>query len=163
MDLPAWLTPLPDAGEQRALDTWAIETARDPRCDADGARRHRPGADLRPSAIPTGGIAIVCGKGNNGGDGHVAARVLRELGRDVDRVRASPRMSAELSPAALAGAAGIVDALLGTGFSGAPREPIAGAIAAINAARVEAPGIQVIACDIPSGVDGSTGEVAVRP
>jgi len=49
----------------------------------------------------------------------------------------------------------VVDALLGTGFSGEPREPVASAIAAINAQ--DAP---VIACDVPSGVDASTGEVA---
>ena len=48
----------------------------------------------------------------------------------------------------------MVDALLGTGFEGAPREPLAGAIAAINAQ--DAP---VVACDVPSGVDASTGEV----
>ena len=48
----------------------------------------------------------------------------------------------------------IVDALLGTGFEGAPREPVASAIAAINAQ--DAP---VVACDVPSGVNASTGEV----
>ena len=62
---------------------------------------------------------------------------------------------ASFSPAALAGAGVIVDALLGTGFAGEPREPVAGAIAAINAA--EAP---VVAADVPSGVDASTGEIA---
>jgi NAD(P)H-hydrate epimerase len=55
-----------------------------------------------------------------------------------------------------------VDALLGTGFSGAPREPVSGAISAINAAREANPQLRVIACDIPSGVDGSTGEVAAE-
>ncbi|HZU61008.1 MAG TPA: NAD(P)H-hydrate dehydratase, partial [Solirubrobacteraceae bacterium] len=59
------------------------------------------------------------------------------------------------STAALDGAAGIVDAILGTGFTGTAREPAAGAITAIN----QAPGT-VVACDVPSGVDGSTGEVA---
>src|ERR687896_1699970 len=48
----------------------------------------------------------------------------------------------------------VVDALLGTGFEGSPREPLASAIAAINAQ--EAP---VVACDVPSGVNASTGEV----
>ena len=48
----------------------------------------------------------------------------------------------------------IVDALLGTGFEGTPREPLASAIAAINAA--EAP---VVACDVPSGVNADSGEV----
>ena len=48
----------------------------------------------------------------------------------------------------------IVDAVLGTGFSGTPREPVDGVIAAINGAKA-----RVIACDVPSGVDASTGEV----
>jgi NAD(P)H-hydrate epimerase len=61
---------------------------------------------------------------------------------------------------ALDGAAGLIDALLGTGFTGAPREPLAGAIATINTARSANPRLRVLACDMPSGVDGSTGEVA---
>jgi NAD(P)H-hydrate epimerase len=58
-------------------------------------------------------------------------------------------------PEKLRGARAIVDAILGTGFSGTPREPAAGAIEAINGAGVA----EVIACDMPSGVNGSTGEV----
>ena len=57
-------------------------------------------------------------------------------------------------PERLAGAGAVVDALLGTGFEGAPREPVASAIWAIN--RQHAP---VVACDVPSGVNASTGEV----
>ncbi len=158
MTLPGWLTPLPDAGEQHALDSWAIETLG----ISGETLMERAGTGLAricAEQIPTGSIAIVCGKGNNGGDGQVAARVLRELGREVS-VFALSGDQAELSSAALAGSAGIVDALLGTGFSGIPREPIAGAIAAINQARAAAPHVRVIACDIPSGVDGSTGEVS---
>jgi ADP-dependent NAD(P)H-hydrate dehydratase / NAD(P)H-hydrate epimerase len=56
----------------------------------------------------------------------------------------------------LEGAAGIVDAIFGTGFSGDPREPAAGAISAINACSEAV----VVACDMPSGVNGSTGEVS---
>ena len=56
--------------------------------------------------------------------------------------------------ARLADSGVIVDALLGTGFEGSPREPVASAIAAINAA--EAP---VVACDVPSGVNANSGEV----
>jgi NAD(P)H-hydrate epimerase len=121
---------------------------------------------------PSGRIAVVCGKGNNGGDGLVAARLLREAGRDVDvlltadpqELTGDPRANLErlpgppprpFAPGALAGAAAIVDALLGTGFSGEPREPARGAIEAINAAPAPA-----IAADVPSGVDASTGEVA---
>ncbi len=158
MTLPCWLTPLPDAGEQRALDSWAIERLGIP----GETLMERAGTGLAricAEQIPTGGIAIVCGKGNNGGDGQVAARVLRELGREVSVFELSGDQ-AELSAAALAGAAGIIDALLGTGFTGTPREPIAGAIAAINAARAADPDLRVIACDVPSGVDGSTGEVS---
>ena len=61
---------------------------------------------------------------------------------------------------ALAGAAAIIDAILGTGFSGSPREPAAGAISAINSAAAGSDGAVVVACDVPSGVDASTGEVA---
>ena len=87
------------------------------------------------------------------------ARVLRQLRREVSVVDVGADDARELGPA-LERAAGVVDALLGTGFSGAPREPISGAIAAINAARRAAPGMRVIACDMPSGVDGSTGEIS---
>jgi ADP-dependent NAD(P)H-hydrate dehydratase / NAD(P)H-hydrate epimerase len=156
--LPSWLTPLPDATEQRALDAWAIDQHGIP----SATLMERAGTGLARfcnEQIPNGRIVIVCGKGNNGGDGLVAARVLRELSRDVDVIEVGDD-GAELSPAALAVAAGIVDALLGTGFTGAPREPISGAIAAINSARTADPSIRVIACDIPSGVDGSTGEVS---
>jgi NAD(P)H-hydrate epimerase len=125
--------------------------------------------------VPAGGIAVVCGKGNNGGDGLVTARLLRERGRDVrvllvgaaEELRGDARTNLERLPGAppepfaaegLTGAAAIVDALLGTGFQGAPREPIAGAIEAINATR-ERERVTVIACDVPSGVDASSGEV----
>ena len=59
----------------------------------------------------------------------------------------------------LAGSGAIVDAVLGTGFSGEPRSPVSTAIEQINRA-----GCPVVACDVPSGVDGSSGEAgpAVR-
>ncbi len=183
MDLPGWLTPLPDSAQQRALDAWAI----DERGISSETLMERAGTGLARACaelVPDGTIAIVCGKGNNGGDGHVAARVLRELGRDVQIVdvgnqeasspaSSSPASSspaspspASLSPASswpaseLEGAAGIIDALLGTGFSGEPRAPVSDAIDAINAARESSPAPLVIACDVPSGVDASTGEVS---
>ena len=174
MSLPDWLGPLPGAAEQRALDEWAI------------GERGIPGLDLMERAgegltnlvcelAPTGTIAVVCGKGNNGGDGLVAARLLRVLGRDVrvlllaapEELRGDARTNCErlpgapperFDPAGLQGAGAIVDAILGTGFSGEPREPASTAIAAINAAA--GAGAVVIACDVPSGVDGSTGEIA---
>ena len=158
MDLPVWLTPLPDAAQQRAIDAWAIERHRIPAetlMERAGSALARVCADL----VPEGSIVIVCGRGNNGGDGRVAGRVLRQLRREVSVVDVGADDARELGPA-LERAAGVVDALLGTGFSGAPREPISGAIAAINAARRAKPGQRVIACDMPSGVDGSTGEIS---
>jgi hydroxyethylthiazole kinase-like uncharacterized protein yjeF len=88
-------------------------------------------------------IAVVCGGGANGGDGRIAVRVLREAGRDAEETRE------------LAGADVIVDALFGTGFHGEPRPEAAVLIEAVNGE-----GAPVVAVDLPSGVDASTGEVA---
>jgi NAD(P)H-hydrate epimerase len=140
-----WLQPLPDAEQQREIDRWAIEDLG----MSDLMERAGAGlADVVSRVGPTGRVVIACGKGNNGGDGKVAARRLREAGRDV-LVLEDPFDLAELD-----GAGVIVDALLGTGFDGAPRAPLDGVIRAINAA-----GAPVVAADMPSGVNGSTGEV----
>ncbi|MBU6222217.1 MAG: NAD(P)H-hydrate epimerase [Planctomycetes bacterium] len=132
---------------------------------------------------PAARVAIVCGKGNNGGDGFVIARHLVNLGHDVRLLLAcdpaeyrgdaavnwgvvdkmglpvvrlvdAPRMEWERC---LAGADWIVDALLGTGATGVPRGAIATAIEAVNAvaAREHA---SVFAVDLPSGLDCDTGE-----
>ncbi len=146
----SWLEPLPDAEQQRAIDRWAIEELG----IASETLMERAGsglADVVARCVPSGRVAVVCGKGNNGGDGLVAARRLREAGRDVDVVRAS---DGPFEPGRLAGAAVIVDALLGTGFTGAPRQPLDAIIDAIGAA-----GVPVVAADVPSGVNGSTGEI----
>jgi ADP-dependent NAD(P)H-hydrate dehydratase / NAD(P)H-hydrate epimerase len=168
--LPDWLQPLPDAARMRAMDAWAIEDQGVPSLEL----MERAGlglAELAQERAPVGRIVVVCGKGNNGGDGLVAARLLRDWGREVDVVllaepgelSGDPAANLERlpgepprpwDPAALAGAAGVVDAILGTGFSGEPREPARGAIEAINAA-----GATVVAADVPSGVDASSGAV----
>jgi len=173
VSIPDWLDPLPDAAEQRALDEWAIGERGIPGLDL----MERAGAglaDLVGALAPAGRVVVVCGKGNNGGDGFVAARLLRDRGREVDvllladveELRGDARANAERLPGpgpapfdagVLDGSAAIIDAILGTGFSGAPREPAAGAIAAINGASG---GASVVACDVPSGVDASTGEIA---
>jgi NAD(P)H-hydrate epimerase len=174
--LPAWLTPLPDAAQQRAIDAWAIEECGIPSLElmenAGGAL-----ADLVDARAPSGRIAIVCGKGNNGGDGLVAARWLRGRDREVDVLLLGPgeeltgdarvnleRLTGEeprlFTSEVLNGAAVIVDAIFGTGFSGEPRGQSADAVASINRmAEAEQPPF-VVACDVPSGVDGSTGEAA---
>jgi ADP-dependent NAD(P)H-hydrate dehydratase / NAD(P)H-hydrate epimerase len=175
MTLPDWLEPLPDAAQQRELDEWAIAERRIPGLEL--MERAGSGlAGLVAERLPSGRVVVVCGKGNNGGDGLVVARWLREQGRDVrvvltsdaNALRGDARTNLERLPgpaperfsaAALDGAAGIVDAILGTGFSGEPREPASGAIEAINAAAA-AQHAAVFACDVPSGVDASTGEAA---
>ena len=88
-------------------------------------------------------FAVVCGGGANGGDGRIAARILREEGREAVETD---------DPA---GADVVIDALFGTGFRGAPRPEAAATIERINAS-----GTPVVAVDLPSGVDASTGEVA---
>jgi len=89
-------------------------------------------------------FACVCGGGSNGGDGRVAARLLREAGYEADE-------TTEVE----GGYDVIVDALFGTGFSGEPRPEAAALIERMNADAAP-----VVSVDLPSGVDASTGEVA---
>ena len=88
-------------------------------------------------------IVGVCGGGANGGDGRIALRCLREAGREAEE--SDDPVGADV----------VIDALFGTGFRGEPRPDAAGLIGRINAA-----GVPVVAVDVPSGVDASTGEVS---
>ena len=90
---------------------------------------------------PGARVVAVCGKGANGGDGRIAAQ---RLGAKVVEV------GAELSRADV-----VIDAIFGTGFHGEPREEAARSIEAIRTANVP-----VVAVDVPSGVNASTGEVS---
>lgn len=121
----------------------------------------------------TGRLLILCGGGNNGGDGLAAARHLHNcscdvhIGLTIDPVKYSgdalinytivqamglPTFSA--SPASLEKfeADLILDAIFGTGLSSPPREPFGPIVAIVNAS-----GIPVIAVDLPSGLDCDTG------
>lgn len=169
MSLPAYLDPLYTAEEMRAADRFAIEE-----CGVDSlALMERAGLGLARAVagvVPSGMVRIVVGGGHNGADGLVAARVLRAQGREVDvlavvapgELRGDPQTALErlegaspvrFTPAALVGSAIVVDAMLGTGFEGVPLEPVAGAIAAMNAGSAP-----IVAADVPSGLDASTGE-----
>jgi ADP-dependent NAD(P)H-hydrate dehydratase / NAD(P)H-hydrate epimerase len=101
-------------------------------------------ADVVLDRFP-GKVTVVCGGGNNGGDGRICARVLRDGGRDVTLVEAFGEFG---EPDV------IVDALLGIGLQDAPREDVARVIELINAS-----GVPVVSVDVPSGVNASTGEV----
>jgi ADP-dependent NAD(P)H-hydrate dehydratase / NAD(P)H-hydrate epimerase len=119
---------------------------------------------------PDGSVSVWCGTGSNGGDGLVIARKLRAAGRDVqirllgDEGRIGGDAAENLERARSAGipfvdelaeTAIVVDALFGTGFHGKPRKEAAAAIEELDAL-----GARVVAVDVPSGVDASTGEIA---
>jgi NAD(P)H-hydrate epimerase len=115
-------------------------------------------------------IACLTGKGNNGGDGLVASRHLVDWGAEVAVVLSSGReelggagarqfefaVAAEIPvlgvEADLTGYDLILDALLGYSSKGAPREPMAGLIRRANDSEVP-----ILAIDIPSGLDPTTG------
>jgi len=118
-------------------------------------------------------VAVVCGKGNNGGDGFVVARVLHYQGAgvrclllaDASEYTADAAAHLEIMMRAgvfaepfdasrLEGCDVVVDAIFGTGFRGVAEGRPAQAIEAINAA-----GATVVAVDVPSGVAGETGAV----
>jgi ADP-dependent NAD(P)H-hydrate dehydratase / NAD(P)H-hydrate epimerase len=171
--MEAWLEPVYDATGMRAVDAWAIDKQQVPSLELmemAGAAV----ADAARSVARPGPARVVCGKGNNAGDGLVAARGLAGTGYEVEALLLWP--ADELSPdatanlerfdgavvevgpgeiaAALEGSGVVVDAIFGTGFSGAPRAPADAAIEAINGC-----GAPVVTADIASGVDASTGEI----
>lgn len=142
------LEPLYTAGEMRAAE------ARFPGypktvpelMERAGGHVARLALELHPDARRW---TVVCGGGSNGGDGRIAARDLERAGREVLVV------DAKAGGTELGGPDVIVDALFGTGFTGEPRPEAAALIERMNAA-----GAPVLAVDLPSGVDASTGEVA---
>lgn len=151
------------------------------RADADTITGGTPGIDLMERAgaavaeraaglFPGQPVAVLCGPGNNGGDGFVAARLLADNGADVrlyllgdrDTVAGDAALAADrwqggtecLDAGFERSNAGIIDALFGAGLS-RPLEGIAADIAQI----LNDGDADVLAVDIPSGILGDTGEV----
>jgi hydroxyethylthiazole kinase-like uncharacterized protein yjeF len=124
------------------------------------ARRHPPGSR----------VAVVAGPGNNGGDGFVAARLLAArryrvhlmLLGDRDRLKGDAAAAAArwqgavaaAEPASLAQAHVVIDALFGAGLD----RPVEGAAQAMIEA-MNASGAAIVAVDLPSGINGTTGAV----
>ncbi|HUK65640.1 MAG TPA: NAD(P)H-hydrate dehydratase [Anaeromyxobacteraceae bacterium] len=165
------------AAEMRAIDRAAIEE-----CGvAGGELMERAGAAVARAAHaylgPKGRVLVLCGAGNNGGDGYVAARHLRAEGVDVRVAAVAPSASLrgdalsareaavregvpileEPAPETLEAGLGdvLLDALFGTGLSRAPEGAPAEAIARIGALRQR--GAKVVAVDVPSGLSADTG------
>ncbi len=171
--MPDLTTQLLDAAESRAADRYAIDEL-----GISGTQLMETAAQALAEEVlrlaPNGPLLVAVGKGNNGGDGLAAARFLRERGREVT-VRATCETSEWEGDAAamldtlpgeppqglIGGTSGfscVLDCVLGTGATGAPYGAVEDGIKLINEARSE--GALVVACDVPSGVDASTGEVA---
>lgn len=136
-------------------------------------RAGRALADEAEKLAPKGRILCVCGSGNNGGDGFVCARVLRERGREVAVVFCAESMSddcrvnfgmwldmgGDVLPEVPTGNgyAVFVDCLFGTGFHGAVHGADERAVKRMNGSRAE--GVKILAADVPSGVNGENGRV----
>ena len=118
-------------------------------------------------------VLILCGGGNNGGDGYALAEILHDHDITVALYPASEKRSEDgayyyqkcvekgipmLSGPDYARFDVYVDCLLGTGFQGTPREPIASVIRELNRTRAKSPDKCVISVDINSGMNGDTGE-----
>ncbi len=174
--------------ELRAFDRHAVEALGLPGVVLmENAGRSAAEAVLRllrdELGMEPGRVFVLCGAGNNGGDGYVVARHLANAGVEVEAASSVPapavrgdaalhlRVAQALgiplraleTPADLAreaprwdGADVLVDALLGTGFQGEVRSPLFEVIRAANAARVA----RRVAIDLPSGLDCDSGRPA---
>ncbi|HEX2295087.1 MAG TPA: NAD(P)H-hydrate dehydratase [Actinomycetota bacterium] len=146
------MRPLLTPEEMRRADEAAISSG-----IPEAELMERAGRAVARAAIDLAGgrygrrVLVLCGKGNNGGDGLVAARVLAAEGLAVKCVRLFEDGEDPPSPNAFDV---VVDAIFGTGFRGAPEGRVARVVEGLDGHP------RVVAADIPSGVDGATGAVA---
>ncbi len=188
-ELAGWLTPLLDAASMRACDRWAIEQQGVPGLEL----MERAGAAALAALerlSPDGPVTVFCGKGNNGGDGLVIARLLRAAQRDVSVVCVGDpqelKGDAQTNLQRLPGAGPLrLDGTPWQAADGAPagarqatRELLAPGVTVVDAllgtgfegeprgavaeaiALINDSEAPVLSVDVPSGVDASTGEVA---
>ena len=118
-------------------------------------------------------IAVFCGTGNNGGDGFVAARYLREQGAEVSvniigdrsRIKGDPKINLrklektgvnvrDIDSPVSVDADLVIDAIFGIGLKGDVKEPARSIIAELNEKNLD-----IVSADVPSGLDADTGEV----
>ncbi len=174
------MIPVLSRDQMRAFDRHAIDD-----CGVPGLvlmeNAGRGATELVAREVPAGGIVVVCGAGNNGGDGFVIARRLRTLGRDVqvclavdptklagdalanfrawlgiggDVVAVTDDAALADLEARLSGAAGVVDGLFGTGLDRAIEGRFRSIVESINTTSARR-----IAIDVPSGIHADTGAV----
>ena len=179
------MLPVLTAGEMRDIDRATIETLGIPGAvlmeRAGLVVAHQAVALLNDQAShgKQKSVCILCGKGNNGGDGFVVARELHNHGYSVQTLVFAAKSSLQgdahtnrlvaeklgigvtyqpttrALSATLSNADLVVDALLGTGFTGPVRGPLATVIARVNAA-----GAPVLSIDVPSGLHADTGQTS---
>jgi NAD(P)H-hydrate epimerase len=173
------MKPILSPAEASALDRASADRGISTATLMENAGREVAGAAVRLAGGTYGRRAVVvCGRGNNGGDGFVAARYLAAWGMGVAVLLLEPEVELRepaagnlhrlggtrvrvrhWSPSAGARELGradvAVDAIFGTGFRGVPQGASAEAIGTMVESR-----LPVVAVDVPSGVDGATGEVA---
>jgi hydroxyethylthiazole kinase-like uncharacterized protein yjeF len=157
---PAEMTAIDRHAAQSGIDSFALMTAAGTAVSAASLR-------LYPDALR---FVVLCGPGNNGGDGYIAASALRDSGADVaihalgnpdelkgDAARACKPWVGEigsLGEYAARPSDVIIDALFGAGLA----RPVPDNVAMLMR-TVTAEGLPVITVDLPSGVDGRTGQV----
>ena len=178
------MQPLFTAAEMRALDARAIQTLKIPGPRLMEHAGRGAAAVIAREWAPIRGkrVLVLCGKGNNGGDGFVVARYLRakgarprvllfarraEVGGDAAQALARWRGAVEdihdepdlgALARALEATDLVVDALLGTGLTGPARGIVAESIERLNAASGRS-GVPVVALDVPSGLGSDSGAV----
>ncbi|WP_306059739.1 NAD(P)H-hydrate epimerase [Natronococcus wangiae] len=163
-------------GERMAAVDENAEALGVPRKQLMESSGHAVARVVREVAEPGSSVAIVAGRGNNGGDAFVTARFLDDydvttlllgraenIGTEIARENWEALQAADYETREIADSSRfelpdcdvVIDAMLGTGISGDLREPAATAAEAINAADAT-----VVAVDVPSGFDADEGDVA---